>query len=333
MSKTGQIATVFGGTGFIGAQVVRELAKRGYTVKVASRVPERAYFLRPCGFVGQIVPFACDYGDEDSIGEAVAGAAVVVNCIGILFERRRGDFTRIHTELPALIAKACKKHRAGRFVHVSALACERGGSKYARSKHEGEKALRKAFPAATILRPSVVFGPEDEFFNMFAKMARYLPALPLIGGGHTRFQPVYVGDVADAVMAAIEQPCREKSGPCGRTYELGGPETVDFRGIYQRLFHHTQRVRALVPLPWGLAKLQALFMGLLPKPPLTRDQVESLKTDNVTADGALTLADLGITPTGMSLILPSYLGRYCPGGRYNPALAADNDEDSDKKRA
>lgn len=317
-----KIATVFGGTGFIGRQVVRELAKLGYTIKVATRVPERAYELRVCGAVGQVVPFAVNYKDPASVANAVNGASVVVNCIGVLHERRRGDFRRAHVTIPQAIAQACAAAGVQRFVHVSALSCERGTSRYARTKNEGEQAVMAAFPAATILRPSVVFGPEDDFFNMFAELARYLPVMPLIGGGKTMFQPVYVGDVADAVVAAATRPALGAFDPRGRTYELGGPEVVDFRGVYEKIFTQTRRRRGLMQMPWGLAKIQAGFMSLLPSPLLTPDQVESLKTDSVVNAGALTLADLGIAPTGMNLILPGYLTHYAPGGRFG-----------DKKRA
>ena len=315
-------ATVFGGTGFVGRQIVRELARLGYTIKVATRIPESVGSLKTCGAVGQIVPFQTSYRDPASIAAAVRGAQVVVNCVGILHERKRGDFQRLHGELPGVIAKACADEGVQRFVHISALSSERGTSRYARTKAAGEAAVRQAFPAATILRPSVVFGPEDQFFNKFAEMARYIPALPLIGGGKTKFQPVYVGDVADAVVAAAVRPPVGDHDPRGKTYELGGPEIVDFRGIYERVFTHTRRRRNLVSLPWSMAKMQACFMGILPTPPLTPDQVESLKTDNVVVPGALTLADLGIAATGMNLILPGYLAHYAPGGKFG-----------DKKRA
>lgn len=322
MQQNVKTATVFGGTGFIGSQIVRELAKKGWTVKVATRVPERAYFLRPCGAVGQVVPVACDYNDDDSIAQVVAGSDYVVNCIGILYERRKQKFIKIHADLPAVIAKYSKKYGVERLVHISALGCDRGFSRYAKSKMEGEKAVKMNFPPATILRPSVIFGPGDDFFNKFATLARYLPCLPLIGGGKTKFQPVYVGDVADAVVAALSLPGVGENDPRGKTYELGGPEVVSFREIYERLFYNTRRKRALVNLSWGLAKFQAAFLSLLPKPLLTGDQVETLKTDTVVGKKALKLADLGITPTGMSLILPEYLERYCPGGHF-----------SDQKRA
>lgn len=320
-----RIATVFGGTGFIGTQIVRELAKKGYTVKVATRVPERANFLKPTGAVGQIVPFSCRYSDPESIAAAVRGASCVVNCIGILYERGGSTFRRAHVETPAEIARACKTEGVQRFVHIAALGIDEAVSRYAATKREGEAAVRKSFPEATILRPSVVFGPGDDFFNKFAELARYLPFLPLIGGGQSKFQPVYVGDVADAALAAITLPPIGENDPRGKTYELGGPEVLTFREIYERLFFYTKRRRPLVSLPWGLARLHAFFLGLLPKPLLTRDQVDTLKSDNIVSSRGLTLQDLGIRPTGMSLILPSYLDHYCPGGRFS--------DDTGEKRA
>lgn len=306
-------ATVFGGTGFIGTQIVRELASRGWTVKVATRVPERAYFLRPCGVVGQVVPFACDYSEGKSIAAAVHGADYVVNCIGILYEKSKGAFGRTHIEIPKEIAKACKKEGVKRFVHVSSLGVH-GNSRYGKTKAEGERAVLSAFPDASILRPSVVFGHDDEFFNMFAGLSKLAPVLPLIGGGKTKFQPVFVGDVADAALAAIELPSVGDTDPRGRIYELGGPEVVDFREIYERLFQFTGRRCKLLPVPWGIAKIQARVMSLLPKPLLTPDQVDSLKSDNVVGKEAYDLHDLGVKPTAMDLILPEYLSRFQPGG-------------------
>ena len=311
MTRNYKIATVFGGTGFVGALVVRELAKRGIRVKVATRVPESAYFLKPAGSVGQIVPFACNYADPASIALAVSGCDYVVNCIGILAEKKKGAFERVHTALPVEIAKACKSAGVKRFVHISALGADQANSHYAQSKLAGEKAVLKTFKTTSILRPSVIFGEGDSFFNMFAEMARYLPALPLIGGGWTRFQPVFVGDVAAAVMA-----CLEREDTPGNIYELGGPEILNFREIYQRLFKFTGRERKLVKIPFCMAKIQAFFMGIIPNPPLTRDQVETLKTDNVVSQKALSLEDLEIQPTALDLILPLYLETYKPGGRF-----------------
>lgn len=316
-------ACVFGGTGFIGTQVVRELAKAGYRVKVATRVPERAFFLRPCGSVGQVVPVACDYADEESLAKAVEGCEAVVNCIGILFEKgRRSKFKSLHAELPGRIAALCASKGVDRLVHISALGSDAGTSRYAKTKRAGEEAVLERFPSATILRPSVVFGPGDGFFAMFARLAVYAPALPLIGGGTTRFQPVYVGDVADAVMAALTLPAQTEFNPQGRIYELGGPDVMSFKQIYDTILRETGRTRCLINLPWGVAKMQGAVMSLMPRPLLTADQVESLKTDNVVTGQHPGLAHLGVNPTAVSTILPSYLSGYRPGGRF-----------ADKKRA
>ena len=312
MTMKKKIATIFGGTGFVGRQIVRELAKTGVVVKIATRVPERAYFLRPAGTVGQIVPFQCDYSDAESIAEAVQDSDFVVNCIGILFEKGKAQkFQNAHVDVPAMIAAACAKAGVEKLVHISALGVDKSASKYAKTKLEGEQAVLSNFPEATILRPSVIFGEDDAFFNMFAEMARFAPALPLIGGGQTKFQPVFVGDVADAVMVSLKSADAQ-----GQIYELGGPEIVSFKDIYERLFRYTGRRRCLVNLPFGLAKVQATFLSVLPHPPLTRDQVESLKTDNIVSEAAQGLADLGITPTAMDLILPTYLESYRAGGRF-----------------
>lgn len=307
-----KVATVFGGTGFLGRQIVRELARVGYTVKVATRVSERAYFLKPAGHVGQIVPFACDYDSAESIAAAVRGSQAVVNCIGILYQRgKRGTFSRAHIDIPARIAAACQREGVTSLLHISALGIESSMAQYARSKMAGEQAILSNFPAATIFRPSVMFGEDDHFFNKFAEMARYLPVLPLIGGGRTKFQPVYVGDVADAAMAALRNPAAR-----GRVFELGGTEVVSFREIYERLFAHTGRHRCLVKISFRMAKIQAFFLGLLPVPPLTQDQVELLRTDSVVSPGAPELRDLGIEAKSMNLILPRYLSAYRPGGRF-----------------
>ena len=317
MQQNYKKACVFGGSGFVGRQVVRELARQGYIIKVATRVPERAYYLKTAGNVGQIVPFACNYNDATSVRDAVRGCDVVVNCIGILFEKGKNTFQKIHVDLPKTIAKACADEKVARFVHISALGCDDSLSKYGKSKRTGEAGIFGVNPSATVLRPGVIFGAEDEFFNMFARLSMLLPVLPLIGGGHTRMQPVYVGDVADAVMASFNN---EKTA--GKTFELGGPEILTFREIYEHMFAQTGRRKCLITLPWGLAKIQGSIFSVLPHPLLTSDQVESLKTDNVVGAQALTFKDLGLTPTGMDAILPSYLARYRPGGRFG-----------DKKRA
>jgi uncharacterized protein YbjT (DUF2867 family) len=319
MTQNNKIATVFGGTGFVGRQIVRELAARGVTIKVATRIPEKAYFLKPCGVVGQVVPVQCNYSSAESIAEAVKGADFVVNCIGILFEKGKGagTFKVAHIETPAMIAKACKDARVKKMVHISALGCDTATSEYGKTKLEGEREVLAHFPKATILRPSVVFGEGDNFFNMFAELARYLPVLPLIGGGKTKMQPIYVGDVADA---AVEAVLSEKAGAHvsyeSKIYQLGGPEVLDFRAIYERLFKYTNRPRMLMSLPFGLAKVEATFLSILPKPLLTCDQVESLKTDSIVTAGALGIDKFGIAPKALDIILPRYLETFKSGGRF-----------------
>jgi NADH dehydrogenase len=309
-------AVVFGGTGFIGKQIVKRLADLGMQIKVATRVPESAYELKPLGDVGQIVPVACNYSDYDSIARLIDGSQIVVNCVGILYEKHAGDFMRIHADVPESIAAACAVAKVGQFVHLSALGVDHSPSLYAASKLAGEARILKAFPAATIMRPSVVFGEDDDFFNKFAALAGFLPALPLIGGGHTRFQPVYVGDVADAIVTALTLSHVGKNSPAGRIYELGGPEILSFKEIYQKLFSYTKQKRALMPLPFWLAALQAKILSLLPVPLLTEDQVESLKADSVVSGNEATLEDLKIVPTALDMILPNYLVNYKAGGRF-----------------
>jgi NADH dehydrogenase len=300
-----EIVTVFGGAGFIGRHLVRRLAARGATVRVATRSPNTAGHLLPMGEVGQIV--LARFGeDEATIRSLVEGASAVVNLVGILFERRAGDFDRVHGALPGRIATAARAAGVRKFVHVSAIGADPASpSLYARSKAAGERAVREAFPEAVILRPSIVFGPGDGFFNRFAAMARLAPALPLVGGGGTRFQPVYVGDVADAIVAALERP-----DAAGRTFELGGPKVYSFAELLRYVLEITGRRRLLVPLPWGLARLQARILELLPTPPLTRDQVSLLERDNVVSPGAPGLAELGITPTPLETVVPTYLQAY-----------------------
>jgi len=310
-----KIATVFGGSGFLGHYIVSALAEAGYSVRIPTRNPAGAADLRTMGDVGQVVPIACPLGNDAALASMVKGAEVVINLLGVLYESRRGSFKKVHTDTPARIAKAATEAGVKRLIHVSAIGANtQSTSAYARSKAEGERAVRSNFPNATILRPSIVFGPEDNFFNRFAGMTRTLPFLPLIGGGHTKFQPVYAGDVAKATMAAIALPASK-----GQTYELGGPQVHSFRELLQMLLSYTQRKRCLITLPWSIAKLQASLLGLLPKPPLTRDHVELLKSDNVVSPSALTLKDLGITqPEAIESIVPAYLARFVPGGPARP---------------
>ncbi len=309
-----RVATVFGGAGFIGRHVVQRLAAAGWIVRVAGRDTERAGRLRVLGGVGQVVPVAASVTDEASVARAVAGAEAVVNLVGILFERKPGDFQRIQAEGAGRVARLAAAAGARRLVHLSAIGADAGSeSLYARTKAEGEAAVLAAFPTATILRPSVVFGEEDQFFNRFAALGAVLPFMPVVAGD-TRFQPVFVGDVADAAMAAIT---REDAG--GRVFELGGPRAMSMRQVLEFVLEHTGRRKPLVPLPEGLVRFQARVGEMLPTPPLTRDQLILLGRDNLVAEGALTLADLGIAPKAAEAVAPAYLARYRPGGRRKPA--------------
>jgi uncharacterized protein YbjT (DUF2867 family) len=303
------LVTVFGGSGFLGRHTVRALARAGWRIKVASRHPNRAFFLRPLGTVGQIDFVKCDITDTESVARAMLGAQAVINLTGILFEKGQ-NFEDVQAQGAANIADCAARAGVGALVHVSAIGADlESDSAYAVTKAEGELNVRTAFPKAVILRPSIVFGPEDGFFNKFAEMARFAPALPLVGGGHTRFQPVFVGDVAQAIVAAL-------SRQDGRTYELGGPSTYSFKDLLQLILRETGRNRALMPLPFGLASLAAAFLQLLPNPLLTVDQVRLLKRDNVVSPTAAGLSDLGITPTSVEAIVPSYLWRYRAKGEY-----------------
>lgn len=309
------LITIFGGSGFLGRHLVRALAKRHYRIRVAVRRPDLAGHLQPLGRVGQIHAVQANLRHADSIEAAVRGADVVINLVGILYERGRQRFEAVQAYGAEQVALAASAHDA-RMIQVSAIgADEHSSSAYARAKAGGEKAVLAGKPDATIVRPSIMFGPEDDFFNKFAAMARMLPALPLVGGGLTKFQPVFVGDVAEAITRAVEGEAR-----AGAIYELGGPEVRSFKELMEYVLKVTGRRRLLIPIPFPLAKLQATFLQYLPKPLLTPDQVELLKTDNVvsaeaTADGR-TLAGLGIEPTAMESIVPSYLWRFRKTGQF-----------------
>lgn len=310
--------TIFGGSGFIGRYVVRQLAKEGWVIRVAVRDPKRAQFLKPLGTVGQIVPLATRLQDEDSVARAVEGVDAVINLVGILYESGKQTFDDVHHQGAKRIAEAAKAAGVRQLVQISAIgASTKAASDYARSKGAGEQAVKKAFKQASILRPSIVFGPEDDFFNRFAAMARISPALPLIGGGETKFQPVYVTDVADAAAACLSQPEAR-----GETFELGGPKVYSFKELMRLMLKAIGRKRLLLPLPFPLARLQAGVLEQVTRlplpiaPPLTRDQVTLLESDNVVSKKAKTLADLGIEPHSVEVILPTYLDRYRPGGRF-----------------
>lgn len=310
---TKRLVTVFGGSGFIGRYVVQRLARRGDFVRVAVRDPEAALYLKTQGVVGQVTPIGANLRMPESVEAAVAGADEVVNLVGILYESGASKFDPIQAEGPGVVGRAATATGVKRLVHVSAIGADSTSpAAYARSKAVGETNLRAAFPGAVILRPSVVFGPEDGFFNRFAQMAQFAPALPLIGGGATRFQPVFVEDVADAVLAGLE-----RADAVGQTYELGGPRVYSFRELMELLLAEIQRKRFLVPLPFAVASLMGAVMERLPSPVITRDQVKLLKRDNVVAPDAKTLADLEIDATPVETILPAMMTHYRPGGRWH----------------
>jgi len=312
MTTASRRTTVFGGSGFIGRYVVKRLAARGDVVRVAVRDPVAAAFMKPMGAVGQIVPMRVNITDTAAVGEAVRGCDVVINLVGILYESGRQRFESIQGQAPELIAAAAKAAGATEFVHVSAIGADAASSSiYARTKAAGEAGVRRHFPGAPILRPSIVFGPEDGFFNRFAALAQLAPALPLIGGGTTKFQPVYVGDVAEAIVRVIGNPAAQ-----GKVFELGGPRIASFRELMEFMLRTTGRRRALVNLPFGLATAMAAVLEKLPMPLLTRDQVALLRHDNVVSPGAADLRSLAIEPTAMEAVVPQYLEIFRRGGRY-----------------
>ena len=314
------LVTVFGGSGFLGRHVVRALAKLGYRIRVAVRRPELAGFLQPLGRVGQIHAVQANVRHPASVEAAARDADVVIDLVGILFERGRQTFDAVQSTGAETVALAAASVGA-RMIQVSAIgADEQAPSRYARSKAAGEKLVLAAVPSAIILRPSVLFGPEDDFFNKFAAIARFSPALPLVGGGHTRFQPVFAGDVANAVVAAIEGRAKD-----GEIYELGGPQVRSFKELMQFMLATIERRRLLVPIPFALAKFQAAFLQLLPKPLLTPDQVELLRGDVIVSDKARregrTFEALGIDPVPMAAIVPSYLWRFRKTGQFKATAA------------
>jgi uncharacterized protein YbjT (DUF2867 family) len=312
---TRSVATVFGGSGFIGRYIVKRLAHKGFVVRVAVRDTERALFLKPMGAVGQVVPLHASLANQATVHRAVEGADLVVNTVGILAEQRSGDFQLIHADGAGLVAKLSAGAGVARLVHVSAIGANpNAASRYAASKGVGEALVREAFPDATILRPSLVFGPEDHLFNRFAGMARLLPFMPVICGD-TQFQPVYVGDVADAVMAALA-----RSDAAGATYELGGPQVWRFRELLAYVLKETGRRRPMADIPMGLARIQAGMMEMLPGKPLTRDQLLMLATDNIVGPDMPGLKELGVVPTPVELTVPLYLRRFQPGGGRRPVL-------------
>ncbi len=315
MSK---LVTIFGGSGFVGRYIARRMAKEGWRVRVAVRRPNDALFVRTYGTVGQVEPLACNIRDDASVRAMLRGADAVVNCVGILNRSGRNTFDTVQAEAAGRIARIAAEEGVPRLVHLSAIGADAvSPSDYARTKAEGEAAVTAAFPLAMILRPSIIFGTEDSFFNRFAAMSRLGPILPVVGA-ETRFQPVYVDDVAQAaVLGALG-----KADP--GIYELGGPDVDSFRGLMERMLRVIQRRRLVLNVPFFVARImgfgfdmvQAATLGLIENKMITRDQVKNLRVDNVVAPGARGLAELGILPTAMTAVLPDYLWRYRPSGQY-----------------
>ncbi len=315
----GGLATIFGGPGFVGRYATRELASRGWRIRAASRRPDLSGHLQPMGAVGQIHGIQANLRYPESVARTVEGADAVVNAVGVLAPSGKQNFEALHVDGPRAIAKAAREAGVGRLVHVSAIGADaKSSANYARTKAKGEQAVLEEFPDAIILRPSIVFGPEDEFFNRFAGMAQVSPVLPLIGGGRTRFQPVYVGDVALAIANAVEG-----AGEPGHIYELGGPESLSFKQLLDRTKEWSGRRAGYISMPFWLAKLQALLTWPLPNSirPLTVDQVRMLQKDNVVSDVAkndgLTLEALGVSaPHTVASIVPAYLERFKHRGQF-----------------
>ena len=318
-AATAPIVTIFGGSGFVGRYIARRMAKRGWRVRVAVRRPNEANFVRPYGNVGQVEPIQANIRDEASTARAIEGASAVINCVGILYEDSRQRFDGVQTEGAGRIARLAAAAGVERFVHISAIGADAdSAADYARTKAMGEAAVLEAMPGAAILRPSIIFGPEDQFFNRFAGMAKIAPVLPMVGAD-TKFQPVYVDDVAEAACVAAE------TGASG-VYELGGPETRTFRELMEMMLVEIRRRRLLAPLPFALAKVMAFTLDIagavgsifgVPNSVLTRDQVRLLETDNVVSEGAKTLSDLGVEPTALGSVIGEYLYAYRPYGQYD----------------
>ena len=312
-----KLVTIFGGSGFVGRYIAQRMARQGWRVRVAVRRPNEAHFVRPYGRVGQVEPVLCNIRNDESVRQATMGADAVVNCVGTFDARGKNNFDAVQHEGAARMARVAAEEGVTRVVHLSAIGADvDGASAYAQSKGKGEAAMLAAFPDAVILRPSVIFGPEDQFFNRFAAMARTSPVIPLVGA-NTKFQPVYVDDVAQAVELAVLGEA--KPG----IYELGGPDVDTFRELIEQMLHTIRRRRLIFPMPFWVGSflgrvtgaVSALTGGLAPQP-ITVDQVKSLREHNVVSDDVMTLADLGITPTSLEAVVPSYLWQFRPSGQY-----------------
>jgi len=312
MQNNQKIIAIFGAGGFIGKHLMRQLTKLGYRLKIATRNPYLKGYLKPLGNPGQIELFKTNIFNQDDVKKILQNCDLAINLVGILFENRKQKFNHIHSEFPYLLSNLCQELGIKNLVHISALGVkENHSSEYMKSKLMGEKNIMNNFSSSVILRPSIIFGPEDKFFNSFASIAQISPALPLIGGGKTKFAPIYVGDVAKAIVKALEL---NNSKP--KIYELGGPKNYSFKELMEILLLEIKKKRLLISVPFGFAKFQSYFLQIMPNPLLTPDQVELLKYNNIISGDHLTLKDLGITGTTIQNILPKYIYRFRTGGQF-----------------
>ena len=312
MQNNQKIIAIFGGGGFLAKHLMRQLTKLDYRIKVATRNPYLKGYLKPLGNPGQIELFKTNIFDAEDVKKVLTDCDLVINLVGILYETRKQKFDHIHAQFPYLLSNLCKEAGIKNLVHVSALGIkERHPSKYMQSKLQGEKNIQDNFKPSVILRPSVVFGPSDKFFETFASIAQFSPFLPLIGGGKSKFAPIYVGDVAEAIVKASEL---NNSEP--KIYELGGPENYSFKELMEILLTEIRKKRFLISIPWDFATFLSFFLQMLPNPLLTSDQVEMLKYNNIVSGNHLTLKDLGIVGTTIQSILPKYIYRFRTGGQF-----------------
>ena len=312
MQNNQKIIAIFGAGGFLGKHLMRELTKLDYRVKVATRSPYLKGYLKPLGNPGQIELFKTNIFNEDEVRKVLKDCDFVINLVGVLYETKKQKFNQIHSQFPLMLSNLCKAYDIKRLVHINALGIkENHDSKYMQSKFQGEINIKETFKPSVILRPSVVFGPEDKFFNTFASLAQLSPILPLVGGGKTKFAPIYVGDVAKAIVKSLEL---NNSEP--KIYELGGPENYSFKELMEILLIEIKKKRFLVSIPFGLARFQSYFLQMMPNPLLTPDQVELLKHNNIVSGNYPKLKDLGITGTSIQKILPKYIYRFRTGGQF-----------------
>jgi len=312
MQNNQKIIAIFGAGGFLGKHLMRQLTKRGYRVKVATRNPYLKGYLKPLGNPGQIELFKTNIFDFNDVKQVLVNSDFCINLVGILHENKKQKFNQIHSDFPNLLSNLCNETGIKKIIHVSALGVkENHNSRYMQSKLQGEEKIKENFNSSIILRPSIIFGPEDKFFNTFASLSQFFPVLPLVGGGKTKFSPIYVGDVAKAIVKSLEL---NNSSP--KIYELGGPKNYSFKELMEILLTEIKKKRFLIPISFGLAKFNSYFLQMMPQPLLTPDQVEILKYDNIITGNQLTLQDLGIQGTAIQSILPKYIYRFRTGGQF-----------------